>query len=210
MLRDKRLIESELLVVRWLRGETGAFADIVRLWERSLFYYVRRLSDREADAWEVLQETWLKVLKSAKSLRDPGAFPSFLYRTARNAAISRIRRPAMTPNGRVESAGDTGGDDWITEFDNADEVHQALDRLPVLQREVLTLFFLRELSQEEIAALLEIPLGTVKSRLHHARRAIRQVIEGDRHVGPERRIPPATAGRPENVGTTGLGLPKGG
>jgi RNA polymerase sigma-70 factor (ECF subfamily) len=90
---DKRLLESALLVVRWQRGDRSAFEGIVQRWERSLFYYLRRLSPSEADAWELLQETWLKVFRSLGSLRDPRALPAFLYRTARNAAISRLRRP---------------------------------------------------------------------------------------------------------------------
>jgi RNA polymerase sigma factor (sigma-70 family) len=203
LLRDKRLIESELLVVRWLRGDREAFAGVVRLWERSLFYYVRRLLESEADAWEVLHETWLKVLKSGKSLRDPGAFPAFLYRTARNAAVSRLRGRAIHVDERVEEVGDEAGENWVSGFDDAEEVHRALDKLPVAQREVLTLFFLKELSLEEIAAVLEIPVGTVKSRLHQARRAIRRVIEGDGHVGRERRISRTIARGTGDVGGTG-------
>jgi len=188
LLRDKRLIESELLVVRWLRGDPEAFGAIVGLWERSLFYYVRRLVESEADAWEVMQEAWLKVLRAGKSLRDPGAFPAFLYRTARNAAVSRLRQKGVRLETREAVEGDARevADDWVEDFDDADEVHTALDRLAVSHREVLTLFFLKELSLEEIAGLLEIPVGTVKSRLHHARRAMRQCLEnlkGDCHVG---------------------------
>ena len=179
MLRDKRLIESELLVVQWLRGDREAFGAIVGLWERSLFYYVRRLIGSEADAWEVMQEAWLKVLRAGKSLRDPGAFPAFLYRTARNAAVSRLRQKGVRLEAREAVEQDAGevADDWVDGFDDADEVHTALDRLAVAHREVLTLFFLKELSLEEIAELLEIPVGTVKSRLHHARRAMRQCLE---------------------------------
>jgi RNA polymerase sigma-70 factor (ECF subfamily) len=188
LLRDKRLIESELLVVRWLRGDEEAFGAIVGLWERSLFYYVRRLIGSEADAWEVMQEAWLKVLRAGKSLRDPGAFPAFLYRIARNAAVSRLRQKGLRLEAPEAVEGDAGevAADWVDEFDDADEVHTALDRLAVTHREVLTLFFLRELSLEEIAELLEIPVGTVKSRLHHARRAMRDCLEnlkGDCHVG---------------------------
>ena len=77
--------------MRWQRGEREAFDRIVELWERSLFYYLRRLAPSEADAWELMQETWLKVLKSLGKLRDPRSFPAYPYRTARNAAISRLR-----------------------------------------------------------------------------------------------------------------------
>lgn len=63
----------------------------MRLWERPLFYYLRRLAACEADAWDLLQETWLKVLRAINSIRDPRTFPAFLYTTARNTAVSRLR-----------------------------------------------------------------------------------------------------------------------
>jgi RNA polymerase sigma-70 factor (ECF subfamily) len=181
LLQEKRVLESALLVVRWQRGDRGAFEGIVKLWEQSLFFYLRRLASSEANALELLQETWLKLLQSLKSLRDPHALPAFLYRTARNTAISRLRRPEFFQSDvNVEQICDDKPPDSITAFHTAEEVHQALGQLPLLQREALTLFFLRELSLEEMAVLLGIPLGTVKSRLHYAKDAIRKILsQGD-------------------------------
>jgi RNA polymerase sigma-70 factor (ECF subfamily) len=177
LLRDKRLIESELLVIRWKRGDLSAFAQLVKLWEQSLFYYLCRLTTREADAWEILQETWLKIFKSLKSIRDPSAFPAFLYRTTRNLAIARLRRPDFFQTDLDSEAVNTGiQTDAFAEFDNAEQVHHALQQLPLLHREILTLYFLRELSLDEIATLLNIPIGTVKSRLHYARLSVRKIL----------------------------------
>jgi RNA polymerase sigma-70 factor (ECF subfamily) len=179
--QDKQLIESALLVVRWKRGDRAAFDGIVRLWERSLFYYLRRLVTSEADAWELLQETWLKVFKTLGSLRDPRAFPAFLYRTARNAAIARLRRPEFFA--LDDGAGqicDQRGEDAIADLHDVEQVHHALGQLPLLQREALTLFFLQELTLDEMAVLLGVPTGTVKSRLHYAKQAIRKILtQGD-------------------------------
>jgi RNA polymerase sigma-70 factor (ECF subfamily) len=170
-------LESALLVVRYQRGDRGAFEDIVRLWETSLFYYLRRLAASEADAWELLQETWLKLFRSLGSLRDPQAFPAFLYKTARNTALSRLRNRELADaeNYPVEVHDESAGDD-ISTFDNAEQVHHALDQLPLLQREALTLYFLEDLSLDEMAATLDVPLGTVKSRLHYAKLAMRKII----------------------------------
>jgi RNA polymerase sigma factor (sigma-70 family) len=175
--RYKRILESALLVVRWQRGDRDTFDQIVKLWERPLFYYLGRLSASEADAWELLQETWLKVLKSMRAVRDPQAFPALLYRIARNAAISRLRQPDLQGlDSDVEQIGDDAQDDAIRDFQNADQVHHALEQLPLAQREVLTLFFLQDLSLEEMSALLGIPIGTVKSRLHYAKQSIRKIL----------------------------------
>ncbi len=207
MAQDKELIESALLVVRWQRGERGAFEGIVRLWEKSLFYYLRRLAPSEAVAWELLQETWVKVLRSLKSLREPRALPAFLYRTARNAAITHLRRPEMMEQESDHFDPEMGGD-AVVSFDDAEEVHRALEQLPLLQREVLTLFFLQELTLEEMGTLLGIPVGTVKSRLHYAKRAIQRILcKGDDHG--ERELSQGAAQRAGDVAGASGGLSEG-
>ena len=80
--QDKEFIESALLLTRYQRGDRSAFKGLVKLWEKSLFYYLRRLAPSEAIAWELLQETWLKTLRSLNSIREPRALPAVLYRTA--------------------------------------------------------------------------------------------------------------------------------
>src|SRR5262245_43145607 len=102
------------------------------MWERPLFYYLRRLISSEAAACEVLQETWLKVLKSLTKLRDPHALPAFLYTTARNTALSRMRRREFENNGEcVEDVAEGSASDDIAAFENAEAVHHALDQLPL-------------------------------------------------------------------------------
>ena len=177
MLSDRQLLESALLAVRYQRGDRAAFEGIVQLWEPSLFYYLRRLAPSEADAWELLQETWLKLFRSLGSLRDPQALPAFLYATARNTALSRLRKRELQVNeSYTDEVHDDSTGNGISAFDNADEVHHALDQLPLLQREALTLYFLEDLSLDEMAATLDVPLGTVKSRLYYAKLAMRNVL----------------------------------
>jgi RNA polymerase sigma-70 factor, ECF subfamily len=177
LLADRELLESALLVVRYQRGDGAAFESIVRLWESPVFYYLRRLAPSEADAWELLQETWLKLFRSLGSLRDPQTLPAFLYKTARNTAVDRLRKRGLyeaedyTDEVHDESAGND-----ISAFDNANEVHHALDQLPLLQREALTLYFLEDLSLDEMAATLDVPLGTVKSRIHYGKVAMRRIL----------------------------------
>jgi RNA polymerase sigma factor (sigma-70 family) len=179
---DTQLLESALLVVRWQRGDREAFAELVKLWERSLFYYLRRLTNTEADAWELLQETWLKTLKSLHTLRDPRALPAFLYTIARNAALSRLRSRDFESDAFPENIPDHRHDDVGVELENAEQVHHALAQLPLPQREALTLYFLQDLSLEEMAAVLAVPLGTVKSRIHYAKLALRNILTpGDDH-----------------------------
>lgn len=176
MLPDTQLIESSLAVVRWQRGDREAFAEIVRLWERPLLFYLRRLAATEADAWELLQDTWLKMVRSLGNLRDPATLPAYLYATARNTSISRMRqRPVDNEQYPDQVVDDRGGDERAL-LEDAEQVRHALDQLPLAQREALTLFFLQDLTLEEMATLLNVPIGTVKSRLHYGKLAMRKII----------------------------------
>ena len=168
-------METELLVTQFQRGKREAFEGLVKLWERPLFYYLRRLAPSEADAWDVLQETWLRVVRAMGTVRVPRTFPAFLYATARNVAVSRLRiRVEEGMRGGAEEVADEG--DAVVAFDDAEQVHHALDQLPLAQREALTLYFLEDLSIEEMARVLDVPVGTVKSRLHYAKVALKRVI----------------------------------
>ncbi len=109
---------------------------------------------------------------------EPGSLGPWLYRVARNAAFNHgqvqatYRRvldsyPAIAP---AEAVPDREA------FDNAEELHRGLALIPVPRREVLTLFFLEDFSVNQIAQILEVPAGTVKSRLHYAKKALRNQL----------------------------------
>lgn len=187
MITDRERIYNQLLVLRCRRREDGAMEELVRHWEKRLFYYIRRLVSDEEDACDVLQETWLKAIRGIATLRDPGVLPMWLYRIARNTAMSRLRGryadKAMIeeePRLRQGFDGQAGeipdnGDSFA--FEDAEQVHYGLSRISLPHREVLTLYFLEDLSVDEIAEVLEVASGTVKSRLHFAKKALRAVLE---------------------------------
>ncbi|WP_406699841.1 sigma-70 family RNA polymerase sigma factor [Singulisphaera sp. Ch08] len=176
--------DLELLVLRCQRGEPSAFAELVRQWERRLFFYVRRLVANEADAWQILQEVWLQVLRGIRSLRDPRRLPVWLYAVTRNTVMSHHREEyardrILDAVERLESTQESE----IDSFDDAEQVYHGLAQLPRVDREVLTLFFLQDLSIDEVAEVLGIPPGTVKSRLFKAKQRLRDILdpEGDRY-----------------------------
>jgi len=177
-MTEKDFIRCELLVLSWQRGNCERAAhDLVELFQRPLLYYVRRLVRSEEDAWDALQETFMAVLKALKTIRDGRALPAFVYRTARNAALSQQRRRREEP--LVEDIAETVDEAAELQLtaDEAADVHRGLELLPLPQRESLTLFFLEDLSIAQIAELTGVPEGTVKSRLFHAKRALK------RHLG---------------------------
>ena len=186
MARDKEDVARELLALRCRRGDRAAMEELIRAWEPRLLYFIRRLVRDEADAWDILQETWMKVIKGVGSLSDPQRLAPWLYRIARNTTFSHARS-RETPHEALEDRSETLADDpasgALLEFEDAEQVHRGLSSLSLSHREVLTLFFLEDMSVEEVATVLDIPPGTVKSRLHYAKRALRKAIaeEGSRH-----------------------------
>jgi RNA polymerase sigma-70 factor (ECF subfamily) len=97
--RDKEDVARELLALRCRRGDRTALEDLIRAWEARLLYFIRRLVRDEADAWDVLQETWMKVVKTINSLSDARSLSPWLYRVARITALRHIRsrEPARGP-----------------------------------------------------------------------------------------------------------------
>jgi RNA polymerase sigma-70 factor (ECF subfamily) len=177
--RTADAIYLELLALRCRRGEKAALEELVRTWEKRLFYFIRRLVDEEEDAWDVLQQTWVRVLSGIGALREPGSIGPWLYRIARDAAFNhgQLRATYRRFLEDYQAAGQPDDAPDHEVFENADAVHRGLERLSIPQREVLTLFFLEDFPIEEIALILEVPQGTVKSRLHHAKNALRSLIE---------------------------------
>lgn len=179
MRADKEAIYCELLVLRCKRGHEQAFEELVGYWEKRLFYYVRRLVKTEDDTWDILQHTWMEVFKRIRSLKDPQSLPTWLYRIARNTAYTHLR-VKYREQAHLDEAANTSeieAKDEAFPFEDAERVHHGLDQISLIRKEALTLFLLEDLSMDQMAEVLGIPLGTVKSRVYHAKRALRAVLE---------------------------------
>ena len=179
MFNDKQTILHELLVLRCQRGDTDAFSELIAHWEQRLFFYIRRLVATEEDAWDVLQQTWVKAYQSIRSLRQPKYLPTWLYKIARHTAMHQWRghyREQLHLAEKAQQVDSTHTDENLS-FENAEHVAVGLSQISLPHREVLTLFFLDDLSLNQIADVLEIPLGTVKSRLSYAKRSLRAVLQ---------------------------------
>ena len=176
--------EDELLAVRCQLGERAAFEELIGRWNEPLWRYLRRLSSDDDTAAEMLQDVWLRVIRGISRLRDGSKLRSWLFGIARRVAMDRLRAqyasppPADIDAHDIASVNDTDGLE-----DDLAAMHVELARLPVVEREVLTLFYLKELSLTDVAEVLGVPVGTVKSRLFRARRMLRHELTsktGDR------------------------------
>jgi RNA polymerase sigma-70 factor (ECF subfamily) len=176
--RDKDTIARELLALRCRRGDRGAFEELIREWEPRFLYFIRRIVRDEADAFDVLQAAWMKILNGIGALNDERRLAPWLYRIARNTALSYIRSREPSHKSLEDHSAAIASDpaDGQLEFADAEQVHRGLLSLSLPHREVLTLYFLEEMTIEEVASVFGVPPGTVKSRLHYAKRALRKVI----------------------------------
>jgi RNA polymerase sigma-70 factor (ECF subfamily) len=176
VLHDPRT--DALLAVRCQLGERGAFDDLIARWHEPLWRYLRRLSNSDDTARDLAQDTWLRVFRSISRLREPAKLRPWLFGIARNVAMDQLRSQYIAgPQAHIALDELPAADDVNPEEDLA-TLESGLANLPIIERETLTLFYLRELSLEEIAGLVGVPVGTVKSRLFRARQMLRREIEG--------------------------------
>jgi RNA polymerase sigma-70 factor (ECF subfamily) len=169
-------LHIRLLVLRAQTGDAAAFAELTQCFAPRLRYYLRKMLGNNSGVDDALQDIWLDVFRSVHRLADAGAFTGWLYRIARRRAAREFRRPH--PVSRPLSEADLIGepeDDWSPE--DAAQIHAALDALAPEQREVLVLRFLEGMSYDDIGRVVGCPVGTVRSRLHYGKCALRRVLE---------------------------------
>lgn len=172
-------IHDELLVVRCQLGEPAAFEDIVRLWSDRLLRYLERIAGRDV-AEDLAQEVWVRALRSIIRLRDGTKLRAWLFGIAHNVAMDRFRARYAEEAMRA-AVQDAPEPEPVTDAEARSLLlNEELGRLPLIEREALTLFHLEGLSLAELADVQAVPIGTVKSRLFRARQMLRSnMIRGD-------------------------------
>jgi RNA polymerase sigma-70 factor, ECF subfamily len=173
------------VIRRFIDGDEHAFDEIVSQWETKVYNFAwRHLGNRE-DAQDVVQETFLSVFKSAKSLRDPDSFPTWLYRITLNHCRSRWRRrpdelslddPLQGNEDREDerTLAMTLGSSDRDALETRDLIRKALMGLSEEHRTAILLKEYVGLNLEEVARVMECPLSTAKSRLYHGLRGVQR------------------------------------
>lgn len=184
MQRGPERIFDEYLVVMSQGGSREALAVLVRRWSPRLQRYCARLLRSRELGEDVMQEVWINALGGLARLGDPARFPAWIYaiatRRCADVVRARVRSRRLTDDVSALQAIELpapGGHQSAPEggFDLA----AAIERLPLDQRLTVRLHYGEDLSVDEVAAVLNVPSGTVKSRLHHARTALKHYLQGD-------------------------------
>jgi RNA polymerase sigma-70 factor (ECF subfamily) len=129
---------------------------------------------------DVIQDVWLRVIQKFRQLRKPAAFPAWLFKIARNIVISRFKKnlqfETVCSDDNLSCIPQEQDDAQLSGFTSW-EIHESLDKLKVIHRECLVLHFIEGFSLCEVSIILGIPIGTVKSRLYYAKRALQCLLK---------------------------------
>lgn len=183
--------EEDLLVLAAQQGNEAAFNFLFRHYFAPLRRFAYRLGADSDGAQDAVQEAWIGIAKSLQRLQDVRAFRSWIFRAVRWKVLERVRQqhlPIEPLDENTHSEFLLHDDAAPTDADSSEPINrmeQAMARLPAIDRQALHLFYLQEMRISEIAIALELPEGTVKSRLHRARQTLKAVLEAEHDVAHE-------------------------
>lgn len=164
------------------RGDADAWDSLFRTHQLPLYVFVIKMVRNETIALDLVQETLIAATRYLASLKKDERFMSWLFSIARQKCVSDWRRSKneaepLADHEDLDAIDESQPDDWIVAAEKRDLLLHSVDQLPAPQREVIVLFFLEEFSLESIAEITRSRVGTVKSRLHYAKKSLRKLLE---------------------------------
>jgi len=186
----ERAPTDEELIARVLAGDETAYETIVARYGDYVYTIAVRIVGNDEDAEDVAQEAFVRAYRALPGFRGDSKFSSWLYRIATNRALTHLKRRrrrvvtvGLDAGPRVEAGAsevgrgsERGPDRLVLDDEFRREVRAAVLELPERYRVVVTLFYLEEKSYKEVAAILGIPMGTLKTHLHRARALLRDML----------------------------------
>ena len=172
MKEDRSNIEDQILVMEAQDGDAEAMEKLVIRWQRRLWCHAFRLTGDKDAAWDVMQQSWLAIIKGLHKLNDPASFKAWAYRITTNKSIDWVKKNKSAMRVDLEEIPSCG-----PEEKTGIDVRELLGRLDIKKRSALNLYYFEQLSIPEISMVLNISQGTVKSRLFKARQELKQLWE---------------------------------
>ena len=188
--------EDALLVRRARAGDPNVMEELVQRHYRNVFNLAFRLSGNYDDAQDIVSEVFIRVHNALPSFRGDAHFTTWLYRIVKNVFLDERKKQRVRSHASLEEMVDledsavsrqvedpTPGPEWLVERqERSDLVQRAVMALPENQRLMIVLYHFRQRSYEEIAEIMGLPIGTVKSRLNRARQALGTKLGGAREL----------------------------
>jgi len=164
----------ELLVMDAKQADEQAFTELFQYFNPGLLRFSYKICHNEQLAHDAVQNAWIKITKSLKQLHDPRAFKSWLYQATRWQTLDLIKRYAKENALQVDEPIEALAQPQ-TDFD--DLLLHHINELPDIDKHTIHLFYLEQMSLQEVSLILEVPVGTVKSRLNRARKLLKQKMD---------------------------------
>lgn len=196
---EQLLISEEVLIKKSAKGSLEAFNQLVLRYQDLAYNFARSLVDDPAAAEDNTQESFIKAFQNMRTFRG-GSFRSWLLRIITNTTYDSIRRAKHLPTQPLFPEDEYGEEydtpawlvdpsasveESVEQNESAARLHQLVDELPEKYRKVLILVDINELDYSEVAEVLNVPLGTVKSRLARARLQMREKLQAEANYFPE-------------------------
>lgn len=172
-----------------LKGDKDAFAEIVDLYQNRLFQVCYRMLGNRHEAEDIAQEAFVRAYINIHTFDQKRKFSTWLYRIATNLCIDRIRKkkPDYYLDAEVKgtegldmysqiAASDELPEEELMKLELQERIQYEISRLPDKYRSAIVLKYMEELSLQEISEILDLPLGTVKTRIHRGREALRKQL----------------------------------
>lgn len=189
-------MDDAALISRAAEGDKGAFDQLVRKYEGRAYQYAYRLTRNPDDAADIVIEAFVRVNSALKNFRGQSAFGTWLYRIITNCSLDLRKKDKSHRNVSLDQTMNVNGSEVERQLEddapgpveivekNAREeaVQSALQKMPEYQQAMLVMYHVEMLSYEEISEALDLPIGTVKSRLNRARLALRDLLVKDKEL----------------------------
>lgn len=177
MHRAKEILQ-EILILRCQIGDSDALSELIKQYQKPLYYFIKSMLKDFQTTEDIFQQTWLTVIKKICDLKDTQAFTTWLYRIARSHVYKELKRQKklitlnetlVIPKSNIH--------DEENFVENTERLHQFLEKLQTEYKEVLILRFFEGMSYEQISKVIDCNLGTVRSRIHYAKKAFKKELE---------------------------------
>jgi RNA polymerase sigma-70 factor (ECF subfamily) len=167
---------DEQLAAEVAKGDERALRELLVRYERPLSHFLHRYTGGR-DVEDLYQETWIRVVRNADHFDPERRFSTWLFQIAVNLCRDWLRRPPPTPDEEAAKRETIGP--GMERADAAVDASRLLATLPEPQREVVLLRFYHDLTEQQVAEVLDIPSGTVKSRMHNALRQLAAAVKSE-------------------------------
>jgi RNA polymerase sigma-70 factor (ECF subfamily) len=185
--------DDALLIELSQQGDRNAFDALIRKYEARAYQYAYRLTSNTDEASDIVADAFVRVYNALKNFRGQSSFGTWLYRILTNCYLDQRKKERSRRHESLEATMNLEGGEVQRQFEDESDgpdvllertareeaVQGALAKMPEYQQAMLVMYHVEMLTYEEISDALDLPIGTVKSRLNRARLALRDLLAGD-------------------------------